>query len=62
MKMWLWIKTVSWRLIATAITIFVFYGFTGDITFSGGIGIFINIIKFFVYYLHERVWQHVKRT
>jgi len=54
------IKTISWRLIATFITIGLFYIFTGDIIFSGEVGIIVNIVKTVAYYLHERLWAKTK--
>ncbi|RLG91215.1 MAG: DUF2061 domain-containing protein [Candidatus Hecatellales archaeon] len=50
------VKTISWRIIATGITIGTIYAFTGNIAFSGEVGIIINVVKAFAYYLHERLY------
>jgi uncharacterized membrane protein len=39
------LKTISWRIIATGITIGTIYIFTGNIVFSGEVGIVINAVK-----------------
>lgn len=55
------LKAVSWRVIATITTILIVLLISGDIGMafaSGGIEFFA---KFFVYYLHERLWQIVPR-
>jgi adenylylsulfate kinase len=53
------IKTISWKIIATAISFNVLYLQTGDIARSletSGIVLFIGTIA---YYLHERAWNSV---
>ena len=54
------VKTLSWRAIATMITMLVALVVTGKGTFALEIGIADTIIKLFVYYGHERVWAHLK--
>ncbi|MBX5326456.1 MAG: DUF2061 domain-containing protein [Candidatus Bathyarchaeia archaeon] len=51
------IKTISWRLLATLITVLLALAFTKDIGISTSIGILELIIKTAVYYLHERAWN-----
>ncbi|MGQ9565966.1 MAG: DUF2061 domain-containing protein [Candidatus Bathyarchaeales archaeon] len=51
------IKTVSWRLLATLITVILALLFTKDIGISTSIGILELIIKTAAYYVHERVWD-----
>ncbi len=56
------IKGVSWRIVATADTILVVLLITclsGDCSIDSAIkiGTIEFLIKFIVYYLHERVWQ-----
>jgi len=53
------IKTITWRLIALAVTIIVVYAYSGDIKESLAVGFTANIIKMFIYYVHERVWNRV---
>ncbi len=54
------LKTISWRIIATGITIGTIYIFTGNIVFSGEVGIVINAVKAFAYYLHERLYAKME--
>lgn len=51
------IKTVSWRLLATLITVILALLFTKDIGISTSIGILELIIKTAAYYVYERVWD-----
>jgi len=54
------IKTVSWRVIATSLTIGILYLFTGNLIFSGEVGVTINVVKTLGYYLHERLFARMK--
>ena len=51
------IKTISWRILATATTIGIVYLFSKEILLSLGIGVVEMISKMLFYYLHERVWN-----
>ena len=51
-------KTVSWRLIATCITLLIALLLTGDIRVATGIGFLDMVIKTAGFYLHERVWAN----
>jgi uncharacterized membrane protein len=53
-------KTISWRVIATFITIIIAFLFLGEITASTALGITINPVKSIAYFLHERVWDRVE--
>ncbi len=53
------VKTVSWRIIATIITVMIVFFFTGKIILSIGIGFVEVTTKMFFYYMHERVWDRV---
>ena len=55
------LKGVTWRIVATATIIVIAYFKTGDITFALEIGAIEFVIKFFLYYLHERAWQVAPR-
>ncbi|MBD3359153.1 MAG: DUF2061 domain-containing protein [Candidatus Buchananbacteria bacterium] len=53
------IKSITWRLIGTLSLVFVTYLFTQKLDLSvaiGGIDIISNLILYFV---HERVWEHI---
>jgi len=52
-------KTLTWRVIATLTTIGVIYLFDKDVKNSIVIGISANLIKMFLYYLHERLWNRI---
>ena len=49
-------KALSWRFFATAITMSVAYGITGEIEFALEIGALDTVIKLGVYFFHERMW------
>jgi len=51
-------KSVSWRVLATCITVTVAYGVTGRWDFASTVGLIDAALKFVFYILHERVWEH----
>ena len=53
------VKALTWRVIATLITIFVAWFILGDVTHALEIGFLDTIIKLGAYYGHERVWDKV---
>jgi len=50
------LKTVSWRITATATTIVIAYTILGDITPALAIGGIEFFAKMIIYYYHERAW------
>ncbi len=54
------IKTVSWRVFATATTSVVVWKFTGKPELGLSVATVDCAIKLFTYYLHERIWNSVK--
>ena len=50
-------KTISWRIIASVITIGVTYMITGSVEFAGGVGVIDAILKMVAYYGHEKWWE-----
>lgn len=50
-------KMISWRIIATVITMTLVFIFTGEFVLAAGIGIFDAILKLVFYYGHERAWN-----
>ena len=50
------LKSVTWRIIATITTVLLVLLFTGDFELSIKFGIVEVILKFALYYIHERVW------
>ena len=55
------LKGVTWRFIATFTIILIVYIKTGNIKGALEIGAIEFVIKFLLYYLHERAWQLVPR-
>lgn len=49
-------KAFSWRVVATLTTSVIAYAITGRIDTAVAIGSIEFVLKFFIYYLHERVW------
>ena len=54
-----WVKSLSYRTIGTAITVVGIGVATGDWALAGSVGVVINLVKIFSYYLHERLWERV---
>jgi len=55
------LKGLSWRLVATATLIGLAYWKTGSIEFALELGAVEFVVKFLLYYLHERAWQFAPR-
>lgn len=53
------LKTLSWRAVATLITMLIAYFIIGDITVALSIGAFDVVIKMVAYYFHERAWTNI---
>ena len=53
------IKTLSWRLCATVITIVLVFIFTGNINIAVAVGGVEVIAKLLFYFIHERVWNMI---
>ena len=53
-------KAVTWRVIAFVVTIVAIYIYSKDIRESLVVGISANVVKIFLYYAHERIWNRVK--
>lgn len=53
------IKSLSWRLLATATTILIAYVITGEFYLAQKIGMIEFISKFIIYYFHERLWNFI---
>jgi len=55
------LKALSWRIVATTTTAAIAFFITGDIALALSIGGIEFVLKFFIYYVHERAWQMVPR-
>jgi uncharacterized membrane protein len=51
------LKALSWRIVATLTTTLLVFIFTGDLVISVGVGGSEFLLKIFIYYAHERVWN-----
>ncbi|MGL1903794.1 MAG: DUF2061 domain-containing protein [Fibrobacterales bacterium] len=54
------VKSLSWRIIAFVTTTTIAWLVTGEMEFGLTIGLFDFLIKFGLYYMHERSWEKVK--
>ena len=52
-------KAVSYRILGSLSTAGLFYFFTGDLRLAAGAGVLDSIIKIVLYFLHERLWNHI---
>ena len=55
------LKSLSWRVLATTTTAVIAWFITDDVSIAIAIGSIEFIAKFFIYYGHERMWQLVPR-
>ena len=52
-------KAITWRVIASTTTFLIGWALTGDVHAGLAIGSIDFIIKFILYYAHERAWLRV---
>ena len=55
------LKAFSWRVLATFTTATIAFFVVGEISTAAMIGSIEFVLKFAIYYLHERAWQLVPR-
>ena len=55
------VKSITWRIIATLTTISLAWIITGNTEIAIKVGAVDMIVKFVMYYLHERVWYKYSR-
>ncbi len=55
------LKALSWRVVAAFTTGLIAYLITGQVATALTIGAIEFVLKFVVYYLHERLWQMLPR-
>jgi len=53
------LKTLSWRLCATAITAIVTWFVTGSVDIAAKVMSVEFIVKMFAYYGHEHIWRRI---
>ncbi len=52
-------KAITWRFVATTITVLLVLIFTGELVLAGSVGAADVISKLIAYYIHERAWDRV---
>ena len=53
------VKAVSYRILGSATTALIFYVLTGRGSLSLGAGALDMVLKIGVYFVHERIWNHI---
>ena len=53
-------KSVSYRVLSVAVDATVAYLFTHNIALSAGIVLFVDTYSTVLYYVHERIWAHIR--
>ncbi len=53
-------KALTWRFVATFITVITTYVVTGSLRDGLSVGLLDTVIKFAAYYSHERLWYRSK--
>lgn len=54
------VKSITWRVLAMILTMFIIYIFTRDLISSGLITITGAGTSMILYYIHERIWTRIK--
>lgn len=52
-------KAVSYRILGSVSTGLIFYVLSGKGTLSIGAGLLDMVVKIGLYFLHERMWNHI---
>lgn len=52
-------KAVSYRVLGSAATALIVYVFSGNMPLSAGVGGLDMVLKIVLYFLHERLWNHI---
>jgi len=53
------VKTMTWRVTASLTTFLIAWILTGDLLIGASIGSIEGIVKIFLYYYHERIWNNI---
>ena len=53
------LKTVTWRIIASIDTFIIVWIITGQLAWAGSVAGLEILTKTFLYYLHERGWNYI---
>jgi adenylylsulfate kinase len=52
-------KAISYRVLGSISTAFIFYVLSHNFTLSVGAGVLDSIVKIGMYFIHERIWNHI---
>jgi uncharacterized membrane protein len=52
-------KAVSYRVLGSAGTALIVFIFSGNMPLSAGVGAIDMVLKIALYFLHERIWNHI---
>lgn len=55
-----WVKSLVWRLFGFVILGFITYVLTGNWSESLLVSFWFNMIRFVLYFVHERIWLLIK--
>ena len=53
------VKSITFRILATVITMLLVWIFTKDLTLATSVGVLEVILKLIAYYFHERAWGYI---
>jgi uncharacterized membrane protein len=53
------VKTLTWRVTASLTTFIIVWILTGDLLIGVSIGSIEAIVKIFLYYFHEGIWNNI---
>jgi uncharacterized membrane protein len=52
-------KTLSYRIIGSCVTAAICFAVSGKLALSVGAGALDMVLKLGIYFLHERMWNHI---
>ena len=53
------VKAISYRFVGSLATALIFYVMTGKPGLALGAGLLDMVVKIGVYFVHERIWDHI---
>jgi adenylylsulfate kinase len=54
------LKGMVWEVVSFIIVVIAVYIVYGNLTMSIGFSIILTIIKIPIFFVHERIWKHIK--
>jgi len=52
-------KAISYRVLGSASTALIFFVFSHNLSLSVGAGVLDSVVKLGMYFIHERIWNHI---